>query len=177
MLKKLTLACALITTSITTAHAAFYAGPLVGLTSNTSPNGNFRAIQPIIAIGYSEMVSTCTYLAIEAFGSPTSLMLDDNTPGGSSLRSTYSLGASFIPGYLITDNVIGYLRLGIVTTKFEAPNTVKTGGQVGLGLQTGLTDEWQLRFEYDYSAFKSAPEIGSVKTDQVLLGLIYNFIL
>lgn len=176
MLKKITLTCGVILATMSTAHAAFYAGPMLGLINNSSQNGNYRGLQPTLAVGYNEMVSSCTYMAVEAFGAPFNIMLDDNTPSGSSLRSTYSLGASLIPGYLITDNVIGYLRVGLITTKFGAPNATRAGGQFGLGVQTGLTDEWQLRFEYDYAAYRQASDIGAVKADQIFLGLIFNFL-
>jgi opacity protein-like surface antigen len=176
MLKKLALSCCLFATTLATAHAAFYMGPSLSLIDNTSQLGNYRGLQPRINIGYNDMFSAYTYLAIEAFGSPSSILINNNTQSGPSLRSTYTYGLSLISGYMITDNVIGYLRLGAVEANFSSPNASQSGGQVGLGLQTPLTENWHLRTEYIYSAFSKASSIGSVKTDQVMLGLIYNFI-
>ncbi len=175
-LKKLAYTIALLTTCMTCANAAFYVGPSLSMLDNTSPNGGYRGLQPRINIGYNEMVSSCTYMALEIFASPGSILLNDNTPTGDSLKSGYSYGAGFIPGYLITDNVIGYLRLGVLEMNFSSPNDTQSGGQVGLGLQTALTQNWNLRTEYDYSAFSRANSIGAVKIDQFMLGLIYNFI-
>jgi hypothetical protein len=176
MLKKITLASVLSALTISTAHAsAFYAGPSLGLINHTSPNGSYRGIQPTLHVGYMDMVSTCTYIAFEGFASPGNAELSDDTPAGNSLKSTYSMGASFIPGYLITDNVIGYLRLGIIDTNFSSGSS-KAGGQAGLGLQTALTDEWRLYMEYDYSKYSSNKSLGTVKTDQFVLGVNYLFL-
>lgn len=177
MLKKIALASAMTALTISTAHAAaFYAGPSLDLINNTSPNGSYRGIQPTLHVGYSDMMSTCGYLAGEIFATPGGFQIGDNTPGGDTLKSTYAYGASFIPGYLITDNVVGFLRLGIVATNFTGSSSNVTGGQGGLGLQTALTKEWRLYMEYDFTAYKSSNNIGSVKTDQFMLGVNYQFL-
>lgn len=177
MLKKIALATAMTALTISTAHAgALYAGPSLDLINNTSPNGNYRGIQPTLHIGYSDMMSTCGYIAGEIFGTPGGFQLSDNTPGTDNLKSTYNFGASFIPGYLITDNVVGFLRLGVVTTNFTGASSMRTGGQAGAGLQTALTKEWRLYMEYDFTAYQSGSNIGSVKTDQVMLGVNYQFL-
>ena len=39
------------------------------------------------------------------------------------MLSGWSIGGDLIPGYLINDHVLGYLRLGGVSTQFNAADT------------------------------------------------------
>ena len=91
---------------------------------------------------------------------------------------SYSFGASFIPGVMITDNTMLYTRLGISTgfTHYHYSDSnwsekhnsrLKTNGLYGLGLQTSLDERWDLRGEYTATT--------SYKTGEYSVGLVYKF--
>ncbi len=46
---------------------------------------------------------------------------------------------------MITDYVLGYGRLGVVRSRFSDQSNNATGWQVGLGGQTNLAQNWDLR--------------------------------
>jgi opacity protein-like surface antigen len=153
-----------------------YFGPSVFVQDNTTPTSNYRGLHPRMSVGYAEMMGDF-YLAGEVFGVPaTATMADNHSNGAVSARSTRSVGASIMPGGMITENVMGYARVGVVNTLYPSPNTSRAGGQIGFGLQTCLTSYWDMRVEYLYSAYKTVPTLGAVKSDQFGLGLVYKVI-
>lgn len=162
-------------------HAAqagnIYLGPEVFVQANTTPSSNYRGLFPRLSVGYAQLFDKDFYLALEAFGVPTMATLADNHNNGAvSARSTRSIGASIIPGGMLTENVLAFARVGVLNTQFTAPNSARWGGQIGVGLQTSLTPYWDLRAEYIYSAYKTVPTLGAVKSDQMGVGLIYKVI-
>jgi opacity protein-like surface antigen len=50
-----------------------------------------------------------------------------------------------------------------------------SGAQLGLGLQTNVTQNVDARFEYDYTAYNSVSGLKSPTQDAFHLGLIYKF--
>lgn len=177
MKKNLTkiLTAALITMGSAAYAGNIYMGPALFLQDNTTNSSNYRGLHPRLSVGYAEMYQDI-YLAGELFGVPASATLADNNNNGAaaSARSTRSFGASILPGGMLTENVLAFARLGIINTLFPSPNTSRTGAQVGAGLQTCLTSHWDLRVEYIFTAYKTVPTLGSVKADQVGLGLVYK---
>lgn len=152
-----------------------YLGPTLLLQTITSVNSNYRGLRPSLAMGYSGQIDFY-YLAAEVFASTAALSLtSSHSDEGNSLRIAQDFGASFIPGLLLSEGVISYLRLGIVSSKFRAPSTTKTGGQVGIGLQANLSTAWSLRGEYIYTAYSNVEDMGSPQVDTFGLGLIYKF--
>ena len=92
------------------------------------------------------------------------------------VQSNWGYGGSILPGYLILDNVLAYLRLGVVETRFSAANQWRFGGQVGLGAETALCTNWDLRGEWIYSFYNSlSNSYGLPHSQQVDLSLIYKF--
>lgn len=79
----------------------------------------------------------------------------------------YGLGASFMPGYNITQSTMIYTKLGLDTTyASHRTNYMEFTPQVGLGVQTELTKKIGLRGEY----LEDVRHGG-----QVNLGLVYKF--
>ena len=186
MIKKILLGFALLTSTvgIATAGAAPYVGAGIGVNANTANNGWFgsnRGMPFNILAGYGGLISDSFYLAGELSGTLATAVLNNN----GALKSTYSYGASVLPGVMLSDHTLGFARAGVVATHFPDVHGGKTltGGQFGVGLQTGLTQNVDLRAEYDFTAYRSttAWRFNNVKItsaprqDAFNLSLIYKF--
>ncbi len=147
-----------------------YLGAGLGVTINTSnanSGSNYRGLPLNVMAGYGVMADQNLYLAGELSGTLGTAVI--NNP--SNLKSTWGYGLSFIPGLLLSQHTMGFVRLGAVRTEFTGLNDEKTGMVVGLGLQTSVLRAWDLRAEYDYTRYSH-----SIRTDQVGLAMIYKFI-
>jgi opacity protein-like surface antigen len=82
--------------------------------------------------------------------------------------STYGVGASFIPGVLLTKYTMLYGRIGLEAERNTYSSIIHTGTQVGLGLQTSLSKNWDFRTEFvNYDTTSNH--------NQINLGLVYKF--
>ncbi len=203
MFKKLIIASAIFSISTGIAVAAPYIGITLGaeagswqLRNSAAKNTNFspKGVHGGIFAGYGDLVSESIYLGGEIFADLSSANTGnhniDNVGTTARLRTTYSYGASFIPGVKIGADTMVYAKVGVVRTRFElnqnpspsivnypSENTV-TGGQLGLGVQTGLTKCVALRGEYvysKYSKFNANSNRISPSNNQFNVGLVYNF--
>jgi outer membrane immunogenic protein len=200
MLKKLLIAAAILATSSTIAFAnGPYLGASLGVNNtkfdgknadgdNTFSLGSRGALLNVFG-GYGATVNQNIYLGGELFAGATNANAKvKDSDGTANLRTKYSFGISFIPGYMLTDHTMLYGRVGLVKTRFEAKDTsagttttdrkTLTGGQVGLGMQTSLTQNVDLRGEYVYTGYRSAKMLGdkmTPSTDQFNLGVVYKF--
>lgn len=162
----------------------FTAGPYVGFSVGSRVNTatdpvHFRGIDGILSLGYGAMLNPAFYLAGEIWGLGTVNVKDyPSTPRTTtfSTKSNWSYGASVLPGYMITDYVLGYVRLGVQRTRFNGQDETENGWHAGLGGQTNLTQNWDLRGEYVYSRYQSVRAIGRPQSDQFNLGLVYKFV-
>ena len=176
MFKKIIMASAVlaVSSSVALANGAPYIGASVGQKTNTSTDRNFRGVTGDIFVGYGATIGEGVYLGGEVFVNAATANVSDN-----GLKSTTGYGASFIPGLLISDHTMGYLRIGILRSSFTPSGLSKTSvtaGQLGLGLQTNLMQNWDLRGEYDYDAYNSLSGVdGKPRSDEFNLGLIYKF--
>jgi opacity protein-like surface antigen len=177
MLRKIAIATAVlaVTSTVAFANGAPYAGLSAGVITNTSTTVNYRGMPGNIFAGYGATIGIGIYLAGEVSGTLGAITITDN-----GLRSTYSYGISFIPGLMLSDHTMGYARLGLLRTHFTPKGNVGAatvaGGEFGLGLQTSLTQNWDLRMEYDYIASRSISGLsGTPRTDTTTLGLAYKF--
>lgn len=176
MFKKMLIASAILAASSSAALAAsapaLYLGPSIGLVNNTSDNNPaYRGIHGNLALGYGGIVSPNVYLAAEFFGEPGSFKVSGNTL----LKSKWGFGLSLIPGWYFSDKTMGYLRVGAIGTRFSQGNVTKAGGQLGVGLQTNVCQNWDIRGEYVWSKYGSFSGISSPNSDAFNLGLIYKF--
>lgn len=192
MFKKIILITAMttLTTNVALAnYSAPYLGASFGITNTTSnvkistPNdfagGSYRGVPFNLFVGYGGVLDQNFYLAGEVFGTVGTANLTDYK----GLKTSYGYGASILPGIMLSDHTIAYARLGVVRSRFSKQNVTRTGGQAGLGLQTCLTQNIDIRGEYDYVAYKSVD--GSFlnrnswsltpRSDQVTLGVVYKF--
>jgi opacity protein-like surface antigen len=177
MLKKLFIASALLAVSTQLAFAtsgAPYVGASVGQKTNTATYVNFRGVPVDIFVGYGAIIGEGLYIGGEVLANVTTAEVTDN-----GLKSTYGYAASFLPGLLISDHTMAYLRLGILRQHFSPSglkaNTV-SAGQLGIGLQTNLMQNWDLRGEYDYDAYGSLSGIaGNPRGDEFDMALLYKF--
>lgn len=86
--------------------------------------------------------------------------------------ATYGLGASFIPGVMITKYTMIYGRIGIETNRNTHSSITYFGNQLGLGLQTSLAKNWDIRGEYVRYSNVNGNMSGN---GQLNLGLVYKF--
>lgn len=162
-----------------------FGGPYVGVslgnrTNYTGSPVTFKGIDGILSAGYGAMLNPAFYLAGEAFMLWTAKVKDmtntSNTGSTLSAKSNWSYGLDIIPGYLITDNFLGYLRAGVVRTRFNGQSTNKTGWQAGVGGETNVYQNWDLRAEWIYSGYGSVSGVGKMNSEQVNVGLVYKFV-
>ncbi len=161
----------------------FAAGPYIGLSAGVRNNYTgtptvYKGLEGILSLGYGVMLNPSWYLAGEIFGGDSAQLKDYNEENNSNngVKTTWNFGASIIPGYMITDYVLTYLRAGVVRARFSDMSTNKTGWQIGLGGQTNIYQNWDLRGEYVYSQYQSISGIGKPASDQVNLGIVYKFV-
>lgn len=175
MIKKLLVASAILATTSTVALAAGapYLGAGLGVVDNTSGSGNFRGAPLTVNAGYGATVNQTVYLGGEVLGVIGTATLNNN-PNSNNLRTTYGYGASFIPGIMMSDHTMTYARVGLVRSRFTKYSTTATGSQFGLGLQTNVTQNWDVRGEYDYTSYGRFSGV-SPKADAFNIGLVYKF--
>jgi len=200
MLKKVLVASAIFALSSNAAFAGAYVGADLGANFalyKEEPQGlatvRFGDVGPMadLFVGYGQLVKEKFYLGGEAFttGFATRVKAIDSDDFTHSFDTRYSYGVSLIPGVMISDNTMAYARVGVVRTGFrvktsvegydESTNEISNGGQAGLGLQTHLTPNLDLRGEYDFTSYKSfttgEDEKITPTSGQVKLGLVYKF--
>lgn len=181
MLKKLFVTSA-ATFLLASSTAALANGmPYVGAGLGVKSTGGERFMPLNVFAGYGGIASPGLYLGGELNADLTSLMLSDS----SNFRTTYGLGLSFIPGMMLSDSTMLYGRAGVVRSKFNSHGgNLVNGGQLGLGLQTRLTQNVDLRGEYVYTKYHSFSmnagngttiHIGAPTSDQFNLAFVYKF--
>jgi len=179
----------------------FQAGPYLGLSAGPRINfahvsdlgsSTYAGAEGIISAGIATMINPSFYLAGEIFGGDSVQVQDyrlhqddaaDNDIVDTGVRSSWSYGLDIIPGYMLTDHFLGYLRAGVVRTRFSDQDESATGWQVGLGGQTNIYQNWDVRMEYVFSSY------GSVDNDDAVVnthlnpqggvfdvGLVYKFV-
>jgi len=195
MFKKTLLISAILaaTTSIAIANTAPYVGAGLGIITNTSSNfadaskkdgnkttifghpSNFRGVPLNVFAGYGGVITQRFYLAGEFSGTIATAEISDDH----GLKTNYGYGVSILPGYMLTDHTLGFVRGSVVRSRFSDVGKTQTGGQVGVGLQTTLTQNIDVRGEYDYTSYgsfnNSIGNISSPSSDAFNAALIYKF--
>ncbi len=175
MFKKIAVASIILaaSSSVAFAGAAPYVGAALGVNTLTSSSGtNYRGVPVDVFGGYGATINTNLYLGGEVFVTPFTgtVSKSDNT-----LRTTYAYGASILPGIMFSDHTLGYVRAGIVRSHFTSIGQNRNGGQLGVGMQTSVAQNLDLRTEYVYTAYSKVSPSKSPKSDAFKLGLIYKF--
>lgn len=175
MLKRLCLAFVVASCSAGSfASSGPYLGGSLGLidTTSTTP-GVFRGVPATAFAGYGATINKNIYLGGEVLATLGTFNVTNATTSIGGLKTTYGYGASVIPGLYVSESSMIFARVGIVRSRFSDLSETVTGGQVGLGLQTTVTQNWDLRGEYDYTKYSSVHNLNP-QTDAFNLGLIYK---
>ncbi|MES2218143.1 MAG: outer membrane beta-barrel protein [Pseudomonadota bacterium] len=160
-----------------------------------NPAGNkfhFGSNGEVIGIfgGLSTIVAQKYYLAGEGFANASSTntanKIIDGNGTTAKLRTTYSYGLSFLPGFKISSDTLLYVRAGLIRTLFELSqhpggnrNNVATGGQAGIGLSLSLGRNLDLRGEYTYTAYASFNSLSnkiSPRSNELSVGFVYKIL-
>lgn len=204
MFKKLAIASAILLTTSTIAVAATNGSPYlsagVGVNHQIfkidsgdaeATSGGTGALFNIAA-GYSAIVAPNFVLAAEILANTTTgnvlagKLDEDNISAKYNTKYTY--GVSVLPGYQLSDSTLAYARVGVVKTRIDIDakspgvdttekNTV-TGGQFGLGLQTKVASNVDVRGEYSYTAYRSFDVLSekvNASSGQATVGIVYKF--
>lgn len=196
-----------VTPVITDKFSGFYLGASLGANGNffrfhddLANNINLGADTPLLQAfgGYGQLMPNNFYLGGEIYLNNTISSARANTQlidGGGvgthvNIQTRYSYGASFLPGVLLTQDVVGYGRIGPVWTQFytnvQSPtaqytnNNRQLGAELGAGLLVALTYNVDVRLDYSHSIYKSyhttvnAYHIAPT-SDRTNLGIVYNF--
>jgi len=170
-------------------NTVFYAGPYAGLSvgprvSITKNPSTYVGIEGTLSVGYSVIPYPNFYFAGEAFGGNSANVqtYQDALFQAYSPRTSWGYGVGVIPGIIFNGNVLGYLRLGVMTTRFRDvaesgnTNTNILGAQAGLGAQTSLCPNLDIRGEYIYNQYRSYRTISITRSHQFNVGLVYKFL-
>ena len=177
-MKKIILASAMLaaTVGVTAVNAAPYVGASVGVTVNSSTNavggnpGVFRGIPVKVFAGYGSMLSQAFYLA----GELTGTLGTGEISTSNNMKTSYGFGLSVLPGVMLNDNAMAYARVGYVKSRFSSLNSMVNGAQFGLGLQTSVTQNMDVRGEYAYTDYANVGSVRSPRADEYTLGLVYK---
>lgn len=192
MLKNVLVATAALTMSSSLAFAgtmgtpcpeySYQAGPYIGASVGPVVNvaaapAAYQGFSGILSVGWAHMMNNSVYIAGEFFGGSNARLKNSTIAGDfTSVSSSYTYGFDVIPGWMITDRVLAYFRAGVVRTQFNDVNVGRTGWQVGLGGQTNVYKNIDIRSEFIYSQFNSISGVGTPRSDQFNLGLVYKFV-
>lgn len=163
------------------AAAGFKTGPYVGASIGLQENVTgspavYKGFEGTVSLGWGHLWSQRFYLAGEVFGGDSARLVNYPTATtGQSVLSNWSFGGDIMPGLMITDTVLMYLRGGVVRSQFRDVQTDSTAWQVGAGGQTNLYGNLDLRAEYIFSLYQSIPVIGKPQVNQFNVGLVYKF--
>jgi opacity protein-like surface antigen len=159
-------------------------GPYLGINPGFITNYNrtasvYKAFEGTVFAGYA-MLNSSFYLAAEIFGQHGAQLQNyrndlNNNLNPIGLKTTWGAGLSVLPGFVFADPIMGYLRLGALVTHFQDAGQTTTGGQVGVGLEGSVSESWDLRAEYTYAVYQSLTGLGSPRSDQFRVGVLYRF--
>lgn len=173
MFKKFVIATLLaFNISSTFADAPYIAGSL-SVINNASNGGrsDYRGLGGNLALGYGGTVVPRIYLGGEVFVVPGSFTVT----GNDNLKTTWGVGLSIIPGIMLSEKAMTFARIGIIDSRFSKQNQTALGGQLGLGLQTMVIHNLDLRGEYVYTKYSSLDYFSSPNADVFNVGLVYKF--
>jgi len=175
MLRKSICIAGLYLAGLSSACASVYLAPEIVYRAISANNIAFNGVSPSLALGYDEMLSERFYAGVEVFDNLATIKIYNNSNNFGSLRTTYSYGASILPGINFDNTIMGYLRIGMIRTHFSNLNVNKSGAQYGLGIQWAISGPWSARLEYAYTKYSDISNIGHPTANQFSIGLMYHF--
>ncbi len=156
------------------AMAGVYLGASAAYDNIFRASASFQGVGPKLAIGYSGVTNQWLYLAAELFGSTRGWTNKNHIANNQSMKPIYSLGVSVLPGYLFDMQVMGYVRIGTIYTRFDQGNAFRNAYQLGAGLQYNLTCDWSVRGEFDYMQYNKIKGGGSPRAQEYSVGVVYR---
>lgn len=176
-MKKISILSAALATGLSiNAHATnTYVGLMAGIQDITTSSARFRGFRPGAFIGYGQMMSNDFYLAGELTGSFGAVITDSSSTDSNSVRTTLMSTIAILPGMMINNAALLYMRLGGAYARFSSAGMNLYGVVGGAGLEAAMTPDWSLRFEYDFTSFRSSGSLNSPKSDEMMLSLKYTF--
>jgi len=160
---------------LTSASAGVYMGPLVSYESIRAGGASYEGFTPRLTLGYSDYIRDSLYLAGEILAGGATINHNNGPSATASLKTSYSYGASIIPGVALDRTIMAYGRAGVLKSRFSTLRKTRSGLMLGLGVQIRLTDTWETRAEYDNTKYQSISGVGSPNADQYSLGLVYKW--
>ena len=180
----------------------FETGPYLGVSAGVMTNIGkapatigYQAFPGNVSAGAAMMLTRRIYLGGE-FYYGSNITAYNYTAGvnGYNMDNGWFYGGSFLPGYMLTDTLLTFIRVGVMRNQFltspsssirsyppNSPYTrrftlVKNGWQVGAGTQINLYKNIDGRAEYDFSYFRGLnSNTSKANINQVYLGLVYKF--
>jgi len=150
--------------------------------------------------GYGWLINPHFYLGGEVYLNDTLGDASANTnvlDGGSGgthvrIQTRETFGLSLLPGMIFNEDTLGYFRIGPAWTQFntmvKSPTMENTnhntqlGLELGVGVLTHLSRQFDLRLEYShsfYQTYRTTVNNYHMKpplSDRANLGLVYNFV-
>jgi hypothetical protein len=160
---------------LSSAFAGIYMGPLVSYESIKAGGASYEGYAPRLTLGYGDYVRDAVWLAGELLAGVGTINHNYNPSPTVSLKTSYSYGASILPGVGLDNTLLAYGRIGVMRTRFSNLQQVQNGYQLGLGLQAKLTDVWNMRAEYSNIKYRSMAGVGRPTADQYSIGLVYKW--
>lgn len=181
----------------------YKAGPYVGISFGPRMNINASRFNYIggegtLSAGLAHLWRQQYYLAAEAFGSnslnlhTSNVQLNTISPRHNlvdvqSIRSTWSYGIDIIPGLMLNDKTMIYMRGGVVRTHVKIDSNLSDfalnddGWRLGLGTQTTLYKNFDIRLEYIAARYQETTVFISDRKTKPFstlcnLGLVYKFV-
>lgn len=170
--KKMIVSVAAVSLMGSIAHAGsnIYVGAGTGVNVNTANEQSARHIPLNVFAGVGATANQSFYVGAEANATLTDLGLKDR-----GIQSSYSYGASVLPGVMIGKNSLIYGRAGLVKTRFPDDHATRLGTNFGGGLQTSLAQNIDVRAEYDFLNYDDFANHKNPRSDQAHMDLIYKF--
>jgi opacity protein-like surface antigen len=172
----------------------YKAGPYIGFSVGERDTFSSPVIyvgaEETLSLGYGHIFnqtlgSRKLYLGGELFGADSikvQTRVGDN--GITNARTAWSYGFDLLPGILVNDYTVLYLRGGVVNTEFKTTTASgvstahPTGWQLGAGGQSNIYKNLDGRIEYIYNGFSNNNNstIFAKNSNQFNFGLVYKFV-
>lgn len=159
-----------------TVLATPYVGASLLYESIRKASVRYIGLTPRLFFGYAETLRNQLQLAGELFASPVKPYTISSAPQNTAgLKPAYSFGASLLPQYVLDDYVTIFVRLGVISMRFNDYDVTRGGYQIGAGIETPFCNQWSMRGEYNYYSYHQIANLGSPNEDQYALSMIYHF--
>lgn len=177
MFKKLIIAATILTASTSVfANSSVYVGAGLGVATNTASNSNgstgfFRGFPATVLAGWSTIVDPDLYLAGELSATMGTFEIENKNK----MKTSYGYGISFVPGLMLGEHSVAFGKVGIVRSHFTNVSDSETGIVLGMGMQASMTQNIELRVEYNFTAYGDVSGIKSPRQDVSIASLVYRF--